>query len=1090
MVCGLERGLAYAQPDVPKQRSGHFPRRRRCGNLLCNRGSQSGWPARGHNYRIDRPLRRRDLHGYATCPGTEPYALKLNHGIWGDAQTVSVEAWDTWTATANNPWLSVSPGSGGVGTTTLTVTGQPYGGLPRTGSITIGGTTLNVTQNGPPVTLSPSLSTFPATGGSATTTVDAPIGWSAVTGASWLSINPASGPGGTSSATVTVQTNPQVTPRSTTLTINGSTFTVTQDARITTLTTSSYTFPIAGGSTSFSVIASAAWTATSNDAWLSFSPTSGGAGSTVSVATAAPNTGAARTGTITIGDSTFTATQAQPNVMLSSYSGSYSSGGGVLNISVNASAPWSASTIPSWVTVSATSASAGTLQASITTAPTTGASRTANVILGDAVYTVTQAGPPVTLSTTSFSFASTGGTASVEVSGGYAWSVTPGSEWLTVDKTSGGPATTTVTITAAPNAGAARTGTLYIGGTLFTANQARGAVVLSPISHEFTNGPGSKSITVDATAPWTVTTPSWLTASPASGSSGASTLNLTASGNLGAPRTGTVTVGDATFTATQAGPAVTLSKSSYTFPTGGGSTSLSLNASSAWIASSNGDWLVMAQASGSSGTTVTSVIAAANTGGPRSATLYVGNAPFQATQPGQVTLAAASTTFTGGGGTYSLGVTATGTWNAISSAGWLTLSTSSGGAGTTNLVLTAAPNPGSGSRTATVTLGDAVFSVTQSGPQVNLSKYSHTFGQAGGTTNLSISSYSAWTATSNAAWLTLGTTGGAAGTTLTTVTTSAITSGTRTGTISIGDATFTATQNAGASITPGSHTYTSEGGPLSIAIDSVAAWTAVSNTPWLSINVNGGLAGTTTATVTAGTNRGGGTRTGSLLIGDTLLVLTQNGPQVVLTPASRAFLSSGESITVTVSAGYPWTSGTGDWLSISPTSGSAGSTTATVTAPPNTGLQTRSATLAVGDATFSGTQARASTYAEWTQTYWPGVVNPAITDDLADPDHDGLPNLLEYAFGTNPTRPSVSTVTTGSAQTYPTLTFTRPHPAYSDITYTIQATTEMTGAFSPSGLIEVSTEVLPDGRAKLIYRDSAMPTEFGGRYLRIQVTRP
>jgi hypothetical protein len=45
-------------------------------------------------------------------------------------------------------------------------------------------------------------------------------------------------------------------------------------------------------------------------------------------------------------------------------------------------------------------------------------------------------------------------------------------------------------------------------------------------------------------------------------------------------------------------------------------------------------------------------------------------------------------------------------------------------------------------------------------------------------------------------------------------------------------------------------------------------------------------------------------------------------------------------------------------------------------------------------------------YINWLDAAFPGVSDPAIIGDLADPDGDGVPNLLEFAFHSDPTSAS------------------------------------------------------------------------------------
>ena len=69
-----------------------------------------------------------------------------------------------------------------------------------------------------------------------------------------------------------------------------------------------------------------------------------------------------------------------------------------------------------------------------------------------------------------------------------------------------------------------------------------------------------------------------------------------------------------------------------------------------------------------------------------------------------------------------------------------------------------------------------------------------------------------------------------------------------------------------------------------------------------------------------------------------------------------------------------------------------------------------------------------------------------VTGNLADPDHDELPNLIEYAFAMNPNSASrerlpVGSLTTIKGKDYPTLTFTRPTSA-TDLNYKVLVSTD------------------------------------------------
>ena len=112
-----------------------------------------------------------------------------------------------------------------------------------------------------------------------------------------------------------------------------------------------------------------------------------------------------------------------------------------------------------------------------------------------------------------------------------------------------------------------------------------------------------------------------------------------------------------------------------------------------------------------------------------------------------------------------------------------------------------------------------------------------------------------------------------------------------------------------------------------------------------------------------------------------------------------------------------------------------------------TALATQQLAVAVGQTPFAVWQ-----LAE----FWTNASNSSISSDLADPDGDGLANLLEYALNLDPNVAGAAGLPT--AQTDPgcgclTLTYTKVISA-TDLTYSPEAASEPGGPWSTNGITQ------------------------------------
>jgi uncharacterized repeat protein (TIGR02543 family) len=243
-----------------------------------------------------------------------------SHPASGGTGSVNVTASDSacsWTATNNASWITITSGSSGTGSGTVEYSVAENTGTAHSGTMTIAGNTFTVIQeSGCTYSILPASASYTAPGGTGSISVtasDSACAWTATNNADWITIT--SGASGTGSGTVGYSASENSGPaRSGTITIAGSTFTVSQEAGCTcSLTPTSSSYSSSGGTGSITVTASESactWTAASNASWITITSGSSGTGSGMVGYTVEKNPEmSARTGEITIADQTHSITQ-------------------------------------------------------------------------------------------------------------------------------------------------------------------------------------------------------------------------------------------------------------------------------------------------------------------------------------------------------------------------------------------------------------------------------------------------------------------------------------------------------------------------------------------------------------------------------------------------------------------------------------------------------------------------------------------------------------------------------------------------------------------------------------------------------------
>jgi hypothetical protein len=143
-----------------------------------------------------------------------------------------------------------------------------------------------------------------------------------------------------------------------------------------------------------------------------------------------------------------------------------------------------------------------------------------------------------------------------------------------------------------------------------------------------------------------------------------------------------------------------------------------------------------------------------------------------------------------------------------------------------------------------------------------------------------------------------------------------------------------------------------------------------------------------------------------------------------------------------------------------------------------------SASATVDGQTVNTTITVVSPFVAWQQqNFGANAGNPAIAGEAADPDADGLANLLEYALGSNPQAANASGVvvdtTTGA------LRLTAPKVATStDITYLVEASGDMVNWTASGTTIAINTAT------QLQVRDNTLLSGGSRRFIRLRVSKP
>ncbi|HEX7151316.1 MAG TPA: N,N-dimethylformamidase beta subunit family domain-containing protein [Thermoanaerobaculia bacterium] len=273
------------------------------------------------------------------------------------------------------------------------------------------------------------------------------------------------------------------------------------------------------------------------------------------------NDGPARSGTITIGESTFVLSQQSGCTY--SIAPTYSQypasgGGGSFTLTSGSGCPWTAVPNVPWITLTTASSGTGAATIGYSVAPNVGPARSGRIQVGNNYLTIDQSnGCTYTASPLSLTVGASGGTRTVQVTPSSElcfWSVSTSATWITFSPAAG-QGSGSVSVTIAPSSGTARSGSVTVARNRVSVTQTNDcSTTVANTPQVFTRTGGAGSIGVTSCSGWTATSnASWITLTNSSGSGNGNVGFNVAANGTNRSRTGTITIAGQPVTITQYG---------------------------------------------------------------------------------------------------------------------------------------------------------------------------------------------------------------------------------------------------------------------------------------------------------------------------------------------------------------------------------------------------------------------------------------------------------------------------------------------------------------------------------------------------------
>ncbi len=397
------------------------------------------------------------------------------------------------------------------------------------------------------------------------------------------------------------------------------------------------------------------WTSSSSAGWIRILTGQSGSGNGAVQVAIDPNTGAARTGTITVAGQRVTLDQPAAPAPSCSYSlapPSRNVGREAADFTVavrsQEGCAWTAVSQAVWITVTEGQTGSGNGTVRLATATNTGGPRSGTVRIAGETFTVQQEGAAAcsySLRPNSYNAGRNPEDLSVSVTAGNgcAWTATSHTSWMTVIEGQTGSGNGTVRLRIEGNSSTTqRTATATIAGETFTLRQegVTCSYTLTPRQYDAGRGPDDVRISVAAEngCQWTAASDAaWATIAEGRNGSGNGIVRVLVEGNSGPARTANLTIAGQAFTLTQQGGCTTSIKPTY-YDAGRGPDEVRIAVTAepgcSWTASSSVAWVTVAEGASGTGNGTVRLIVEANGGDARAVTLTIAGQAFTLRQEG------------------------------------------------------------------------------------------------------------------------------------------------------------------------------------------------------------------------------------------------------------------------------------------------------------------------------------------------------------------------------------------------------------------------------------------------------------------------